>query len=198
MKTTIKILFSVLFSVLFAACGTTRKIANETSQQQITSSVNTDTQKQSSTSDVANVTTSETDYSKAVIEFKKIEYSDGTTDITTDADVPCDTVKQREREQTEPPNAQRYIKSVTTGRITIDNDKQKQTIVNEEKTEDTQTQTKISEQSSEDTQTKLKTEDKPTRGFFFWFGVITCIIIAIVALFFLIRAIEKHRRWNSD
>ena len=198
MKTTIKILFSVLFSVLFAACGTTRKIANETSQQQITSSVNTDTQKQSSTSDVANVTTSETDYSKAVIEFKKIEYSDGTTDITTDADVPCDTVKQREREQTEPPNAQRNIKSVRTGRITIDNDKQKQTIVNEEKTEDTQTQTKISEQSSEDTQTKLKTEDKPKRGFFFWFGVITCIIIAIVALFFLIRAIEKHRRWNSD
>lgn len=197
MKTTIKILFAVLFAVLFVACSTTRKIANETSQQ-ITSSVNTDTQKQSSTSDVANVTTSETDYSKAVIEFKKIEYSDGTTDITTDADVPCDTVKQREREQTEPPNAQRNIKSVTTGRITIDNDKQKQTIVNEEKTEDTQTQTKISEQSSEDTQTKLKTEDKPKRGFFFWFGVITCIIIAIVALFFLIRAIEKHRRWNSD
>lgn len=200
MKTTIKILFAVLFAVLFAACSTTRKIANETSQQQITSSVNTDTQKQSSTSDVANVTTSETDYSKAVIEFRKIEYSDGIEDIRTGADVQSDTAKQRDRELTEPPNvpAGRNIKSVTTGRVTIDNDKTKQTTVNEEKTEDTQTQTNISEQTSEDTQTKSKTEDKPKHGFFYWFGVVCFTIIAVIIIFFILRAIEKRRRWQSD
>lgn len=200
MKTTIKILFAVLFAVLFAACSTTRKIANETSQKQITSSVNTDTQKQSSTSDVANVTTSETDYSKAVIEFQKIEYSDGTEDIRTGADVQSDTAKQRGRELTEPPNVQagRNIKSVTTGRVTIDNDKTKQTTVNEEKTEDTQTQTNISEQTSEDTQTKSKTEDKPKHGFFYWFGVVCCTIIAVIIIFLIFRAIEKRRRWQSD
>lgn len=198
MKTTIKILFAVLFAVLFAACSTTRKIANETSQQQITSSVNTDTKKQSSTSVVANVTTSETDYSKAVIEFQKIEYSDGTEDIRTGADVKSDTAKQRDRELTEPPNvpAGRNIKSVTTGRVTIDNDKTKQTTVNEEKTEDTQTN--ISEQTSEDTQTKSKTEDKPKHGFFYWFGVVCCTIIAVIIIFFIFRAIEKRRRWQSD
>lgn len=200
MKTTIKILFAVLFAVLFAACSTTRKIANETSQQQITYSVNTDTQKQSSTSDVANVTTSETDYSKAVIEFQKIEYIDGSEDIRTGADVQSDTSKQRDRELTEPPNvpAGRNIKSVTTGRVTIDNDKTKQTTVNEEKTEDTQTQTNISEQTSEDTQTKSKTEDKPKHGFFYWFGVVCCTFIAVIIIFFIFRAIEKRRRWQSD
>ena len=200
MKHIIKLLFAVLFAALFASCGTTRKVANETKQQQIMSSITTDTQEQSSTSDVANVTTTETDYSKAVIEFQKIEYSDGTEDIRTGADVQRDTAKQRDREQTEPPNVPkgRNIKSVTTGRVTIDNDKTKQTTVNEEKTEDTQTQTNISEQTSEDTQTKSKTEDKPKHGFFYWFGVVSCTIVAVIIIFFILRAIEKHRRWQSD
>lgn len=200
MKHIIKILFAVLFAVLFASCGTTRKVANETKQQQITSSVTTNTKQQSSMSDVANVTTNETDYSKAVIEFQKIEYSDGTEDIRTGADVQRDTAKQRDRELTEPPNvpAERSIKSVTTGRFTIDNDKTKQTTVNEEKTEDTQTQTNISEQTSEDTQTKSKIEDKPKHGFFYWFGVVCCTIIAVIIIFFILRAIEKRRRWQSD
>lgn len=200
MKHVIKFLFAVLFVVLFVSCGTTRKVANETKQQQITSSVTTDTKQQSSTSDVANVTTNETDYSKAVIEFQKIEYSDGTEDIRTGADAQRDTVKQRDRELTEPPNVPKgkSIKSVTTGRVTIDNDKTKQTTVNEEKTEDTQTQTNITEQTSEDTQTKSKTEDKPKRGFFYWFGVISCTIVAVIIFFLILRAIEKRRRWQSD
>lgn len=194
MKNLIKVLFAVLFAFSFAACGTTRKVANETAKQQITSSVHTETQKQSSTSDVANIATTETDFSQAVIEFQKIEYTDGTEDIRTGAGV------QRDRESSEPPNvsSERTIKSVTTGRVTIDNDKKKQTVVNEKKTEDKQTQTNISEQKSEDTQTKSKTEDKPKRGFFFWFGVITCIIITLVVIFFLIRSIEKHRRWKDN
>jgi hypothetical protein len=200
MRHVIKLLFAVLFAVLFASCGTTRKVANETKQQQITSSVTTDIKQQSSTSDVANVTTNETDYSKAVIEFLKIEYSDGTEDIRTGADVQRDTLKHREREQTEPPNvpAGRSIKSVATGRVTIDNDKTKQTTVNEEKTEDAQTQTNISEQTSEDTQTKSKTEDKPKHGLFYWFGVVSCTIVAVIIIFFILRAIEKRRRWQSD
>lgn len=198
MKHLIKFLFAVLFAVLFASCSTTRKIANEKKQQQITSSVTTDAKRQSNTYDVANVTTNEKDYSKAVIEFQKIEYSDGTEDIRTGADVQNEAVKNRDREQTEPPNASRNIKSITTGRVTIDNDKSKQTTVNEEKTEDTQTQTTISESTTEDTHTQSRTEEKTKRGFFFWFGVIICIIIVIVAFFLLMRAIMKRRRWQSD
>lgn len=196
MKHVNQTLFAVLFAVLFAGCSTTRKVANETKQQQITSSVTTDTKQQSIKYDVANITTNETDYSKAVIEFQKIEYSDGTEDIRTGADVQRDTTKLRYREETEHNNvsAGRNIKSVTTGRITIDNDKTKQKTVNEKKTEDIDTQTNISEQTSVRTQTKSKTEATPKHVFFYWFGIISCTIIALIIIFLVLRTIRKAKK----
>lgn len=181
MKHIIKILFAVLFAVLFASCGTTRKVANETKQQQITSSVTTDTKQQSSMSDVANVTTNETDYSKAVIEFQKIEYSDGTEDIRTGADVQSDTAKQRDREETEPPNSTNKVKSVTTGRVILQNDKTKQTETNVEHNEVSQTDESVNSDIAADIDKSVKTEDKPKHGFFYNFGIIATVIIVLFA-----------------
>lgn len=201
MKNVVKILFAVLFAVLFAACGATNKVANGTKQQYITTSVNTDTNTQTQASDAVNVRTTETDFSSAVIEFTKIEYTDGTEELTTVADIQRDTAKQRDREPSEPPNVNtnnRNIKSVTSGRVILNNDKKKQIDTSVEHKEQTQVEATTQIDAAEDTTLSVQTEESKGRGFFHNLGIIFGSIIAIFLLIVIIRIFNKFRCRKSD
>lgn len=198
MKNLIKVLFAVLFAFSFAACGTTNKVANGQKQQHIVSSINTDMNTQTNTSDAMNVRTTETDFSSAVIEFTKIEYTDGTEELTTVADVQNDTVKQRDRKLTEPPNVNtnnRNIKSVTSGRVTLNNDKKKQTDTSAEHKEQTQVEATTQTDVDEDTTLSVQTEETKGRGFFHYFGIIIGASIVVIALIAIVIAFIRYRRW---
>lgn len=199
MKQTIRmLLLAVLFAMSLAACSTSRKVASNETSQNITASVTHNKQTQSQTSDATAVRTIETDFSSAVIEFTKVEYADGTEEVKTDADAArADTVKKRDREQTEPPNVKPKVKSVTSGRVTLNNDKTKQTDANIEHAEATQTNECVNSDIAADIETSVKTEVKPKRGFFYYFGIVTASIIALVILIYVYRAIDKWRRWRK-
>lgn len=179
-QTIIMLLLATLLATLLAACSTSRKVASADVSQQLTASVATDTHTQSQTNDAAAVRTTETDFSSAVIEFTKVEYADGTEEVTTDIDVArTDTEKLRDREETEPPNSTNKVKSVTTGRVTLQNDKTKQTETNVEHNEVSQTDESVNSDIAADIDKSVKTEDKPKHGFFYYFGIIATVIIVL-------------------
>lgn len=170
---------AVLLAVSLASCSSTRKVASEQTQQNVTATISTDTQTQTQTNDAVGVRTHETDFSNAVIEFTKVEYADGTEEVNTGADVPHEAVKQRDREETEPPNSTNKVKSVTTGRVTLQNDKTKQTETNVEHNEVSQTDESVNSDIAADIDKSVKTEDKPKHGFFYYFGIIATVIIVL-------------------
>lgn len=173
---------AVLLAVLLASCSSTRKVASEQTHQNVTATISTDTKTQTQTNDAVGVRTHETDFSNAVIEFTKVEYADGTEEVKTNTDAAsADTVKQREREQTEPPNASQKIKSVTTGRVTLHNDKTKRTETNVEYNKVSQTDESVNSNITANIDKSIKTEDKPKRGFFYNFGIIATVIIVLFA-----------------
>ena len=189
---------AMLLAMLLAACSTSRKVASSEASQNVTASVTHDQQTQSQSTDAAIVRKTETDFSSAVIEFTKVEYADGTEEVTTVTDASrADTVKQRDREQTEPPNVKQKVKSVTSGRVTLQNDKKTQTDADIEHSDVSQTASQINSQTEEQTQTQTQVAEKPKRGFFYYFGIVTASIIALVILIYIYRAIDKWRRWRE-
>ncbi|MCM1217659.1 MAG: hypothetical protein NC548_24470 [Lachnospiraceae bacterium] len=198
MKHLATILLAVSLALSFASCSSTRKVANDKQQTHITEAVVTDTHAQSQTSEAVEQRRTDIDLSNVVIDFTKIEYADGTQTVTTNAnDVQRDTVKQRDREVTEPPNVAQNIKSVTSGRVTINNDKKTEVETSVKSDDKTQTETNTTSNLTEDTTSQTKTEDKEKRGFFFYVGVTTCAILLFVLLlclsYFAIRQKLKKK-----
>lgn len=193
-----RLLLATLLATLLAACSTSRKVASSEASQNVTASVTHDQQTHSQSTDAAIVRKTETDFSSAVIEFTKVEYVDGTEEVTTGTDAArADTVKQRDRKQTEPPNVKQKVKSVTSGRVTLQNDKKTQTDADIEHSDVSQTASQINSQTEEQTQTQTKVAEKSKRGFFYYFGIVTASIIALVILIYIYRAIDKWRRWRE-
>lgn len=193
-----RLLLATLLATLLAACNTSRKVASSEASQNVTASVTHDQQTQSQSTDAAIVRKTETDFSSAVIEFTKVEYADGTEEVTTDIDAArADTVKQRDHKQTEPPNVKQKVKSVTSGRVILQNDKKTQTDADIEHSDVSQTSSQINSQTEEQTQTQTKVAEKSKRGFFYYFGIVTASIIALVILIYIYRVIDKWRRWRE-
>lgn len=185
---------AVLLAVSLASCSSTRKVASEQTQQNVTATISTDTQTQTQTNDAVGVRTHETDFSNAVIEFTKVEYADGTEEVCTGADVPHEAVKQRDREETEPPNSAHKVKSVTKGRVTLQNNKIKQTETNVEHNEVSQTDENVNSDVATDIETSVKSEDKPKRGFFYNIGIIATVIIVLFAGGCIAYAVGRLRK----
>lgn len=202
MKHLIKILFAVLFASLFAACGTSRKVAKETQQQQITQTVNTQQTQQTTVAEAVNTTVTSVDLSTAVIDFTKVEYEDGTSEVIADTAQQA-AGRRTEREQTEPPNSHarahaRNIKSVTSGRVTFKNDKKTQIDTEAKSDAVSENTSNVQSDTFADMKTSVNTEEVKGRGFFHYFGIVIGIIILIAVIIVIIRVIDKKRRWRSD
>lgn len=194
MKRFIQLSLAVLLAASLASCSATRKVESEQTQQNVTATISTDTQTQTQTNDAVGVRIHETDLSNAVIEFTKVEYADCTEVVSTGADVSHEAVKQRDREENELPNSTHKVKSVTKGRVILQNDKTKQTETNVEHNEVSQTDERVNSDVVADIETSVKSEDKPKRGFFYNIGIIATVIIVLFAGGCIAYAVSRIRK----
>lgn len=196
-------LLAMLLAMLLASCSATRKVASETKQTQMTATVDAQTHNETQSNEAVNVRTTETDFSNAVIDFVKIEYSDGTNEVATSNPVRNDTVKQRDREQTEPPNLNsnanlnKNIKSVTSGRVILNNDKTKQTDTNIDRSETATTDEAVNAAKTEDSNEASKIEEKEKRGLLYYIGAIACVVLTLLVISIFFKAFNKIRNMKS-
>lgn len=208
-RITIRLLLLCLLAISLAfvcSCSSTRKIASENTEQHIEATVNAEkheqTQKteQTQKSEAVSERTTETDFSTAVIEFTKIEYSDGTEEVNTSTGTSSESdavFKTTQSTRTEPPDVGKSVKSITSGTVRLENNKTKQTDTNIETAEAsalneaTQVDEAVTEDITEDTKTDVQITEKEKRGFFFYFGLITAMIAFLLFGLFLGHIIMK-------
>lgn len=193
MKRYLYITLIALVCCFSVGCSTTHKAAQTSTEQHITSSTNKDSHTEKQTGEAVNVNQSMNSLTNAVIEFTKTEYYDGTIKVdTTGFRNDCDAIRPRDRESKEPPNVG-GVKSVTTGRITLNNERNESTETDIKRDSETKTDESISENKSEDNAADTKTEEKPKRGFIYYLSVIVCAVISIVAIIFIAYGIRRIR-----
>lgn len=184
-----------LMVLILSGCSTTRKtMQNDLSQ--VTESHNTTQADSSLNKSEATLTQSNINENiNAMVEFTRVEFSDGTTydEVFPNRENMLNLWRIRNREQNDPPDSLSKnstapgIKSITTGIIDLNKSTQEQT--------ETQTNENTHQQSSlksEDNKTSNITEatkstEKERHGFFYWVGVIFTGIIGIVLLYGLYR-----------
>lgn len=184
-------LLCVLTAIMLTGCSSARKAIKSSTSEQITTQTATTAKAAAENKEAVNTRINLNKHLSAVIDFTRYEYSDGTVqDVTSPATLP-DSIRPRNREQTEPPNPGRNLVAVTTGRINLN----KGTEQTEEThaTKDTKNQSSLTSQnnttsnSSQDT----KATEKPKRGFIHYIGALSIMIIASSLIYFVVRFIKK-------
>lgn len=183
---------AVLFAVSLASCSTTNKVASKNTQTQTITQATQTMTSQTSARDTLAVRTTEIDLSQAVIDFTRIEYADGTTATMIDSVTPrSDAIlRLNDREETEPPNVNGFVKSVTSGRVTINTNKQKQTTTDAVHEEDVQTTTDASVMQKQEQNEQSKTEEKPKRSWL-WIGIAIGAVVFALLLEWSKRILRK-------
>lgn len=204
----------VLFSLLVVAfcglvgCSSTRKAIKATStiDSQVTAQqVQTDERQSEERKTATAATTSKvTDLSNVVIEFTKVEYADG-YEVQDSDSTPSGTSGQgnpatRKREgKSKPPNG---VKSVTKGRITINNDRNETTLTSQEEATERQEQQSGSIKAQSDSKQKTTTSEKTkvekpgVKAVVIEFAVL-CLLLAL-ALLLLRYQVRKHNKQGSN
>lgn len=194
MKPTIFTTLLVALALMLAGCSSTRKTTQTKFEQSITESSSATSTTHDEKSEGLLTQSNITEYLNAVIDFTRVEFNDGTTLTDIQPPIIGDSAKQRDREQTEPPNAEKSskgIKSITTGRIGLSNHKNETTgtVMTSDSKSDT-SNTTVSDSSS-DTQKDEQSEEKDKRGWLYYLGVIIGAIITAVVIGFIFRLIGK-------
>lgn len=193
MKRLLYIVLIVIACCSVIGCSTTRKATQTSNEQHITSSNNEDRHTETQTGEAVNINQTKNDLTNAVIEFTKTEYFDGSVKVdTTGRKNQSEVTMPRNRESREPPN-QSGIKSITTGRITLNNEKAESTNTDINRTSTQKSDESISEDNSEDSTNDTKTEEKPKRGFIYYLSVIVGGIITFFSLICIAYGIYRIR-----
>lgn len=184
-------IFIVLILVL-SGCRSTRNVVKTSEDSKIVSESETKASSASQSSSAMTTTETTTDFSTAVIEFVKTEYFDGSVKTDTTSKQGCETfAKTRDRESTEPPNA--GIKSVTTGKITLNNDKTQSTQTDVSASESSIDLSSTDETTNEQSSSDIKSEEKDIRGTLYYLAIIIGSIAMIVLLIYVVRACRKEK-----
>ncbi len=156
------ILAAFLLLCLFGCSSTQKTIKEETS---VTASQTENSHSESDKTAASTTNTEVKTNTNVVVDFTKVEYSDGSSDLLTEYQAP-EKVPENSKDgsQRKPPNRKNGIKSITSGRITI----------NGTSSEKQETQAKTTEYSSEDSKKssethetdKNKEQQTPTYGYF--------------------------------
>lgn len=181
------ILILPLLILIISGCNTTRKSVQSTVEQQVTQNTNSTTDTHNEKSEAILFETNVSENLNAVVDFTRIEFTDGTTLTDLYSPAHSDTAKFRDREQTEPPNINKSIKAITAGRIDLTQlkDKHNNTTAKSDSKSDISQTTKNN--SSFNTTQQEKITEKEKRGFFHWLGIIVGIVIALLIGYFGIR-----------
>ena len=163
MKKLLGFILAVFLLLCLFGCSSTRKTIKE--ETSVTAS---QTETTNSESDKAASSTTSTEVktnTNVVVDFTKVEYNDGSSDLLTEYPTP-EKVPENSKgsSQRKPPDRRSGIKSITSGRITI----------NGNSSEKQETQAKMTENSRENSQKSAKSQEtdqkqeqkSPTFGYF--------------------------------
>ncbi len=144
MKKVVGFIIAVFLLLCLFGCSSTRKTIKE--ETSVTAS---QTEKTHSESDKTAVSTTNTEVktnTNVVVDFTKVEYNDGSSDLLTEYTTPENSKGSSQRK---PPDKKNGIKSITSGRITI----------NGNSSEKHETQAKTTENSREDSEKRAEKEE---------------------------------------
>lgn len=172
------VLALILLLCLFGCSSTRKTIKEETS---VTAS---QTEKNHSESDKTAASTNNTEVktnTNVVVDFTKVEYNDGSSDLLTEYPIP-EKVPEKSKgiSQCKPPDKRNGIKSITSGCITI----------NGNSSEKQETQAKTTEKSREDSKKSAEKEEtdqkkgqqSPTFGYFAPVRAVFVLLIAFAVV----------------
>lgn len=184
-------IFIVLILVL-SGCHSTRNVVKTSEETKVLSESETKASSASQSSSAMTTTETKTDFSTAVIEFVKTEYFDGSVKTDTTSKHGYESfVKTHDRESTEPPNA--GIKSVTTGKITLNNDKNQSTQTDVSVIESSIDLSSKNESTNEQSFSDIKSEEKDIRGTLYYLAAIIGSIALIILLIYIVRICKKTK-----
>lgn len=191
MKPTFFTTLLVALALMLTGCSSTRKATQTKFDQSITESSSTTSTTHNEKSEALLTQSNITENLNAVIDFTRIEFNDGTTLTDILPPIIGDSAKQRDREQTEPPNAGKGIKSITTGRIDLSNHKNETTETVSTSDSKSDTSEIAVNDSSSDTKKDEQSEEKDKSGWLYYLGEIIGAIITAVVIGFIFRLINK-------
>ena len=173
---------------LLSGCSTTRKTAKGTEQTNVTAIQETDrTEEEKCLAEV--ITNTETnDRTNVVIEFTKTEYADGSTETKTEPPEkhPGETQKTKPRT-----GRKGGIKSVTTGKITINGDRKETTATTwtetGERKAETQTSTSIGVSADKTATVETEQEKKPKRAWLDWIFLAGIVAACAAGITYAVR-----------
>lgn len=181
----------VILTLILAGCSSTRKAVQTTTDQHIQSSEREDRHTENQTGEAVNFRQTINDITNAVIEFTKTEYNDGTVDVdTTNRQGTEPTARPHDRESKKPPNG--GVKSVTTGRITFNNDRAETTEADIKRDSETKSDESIESDFEEDNTAETKSEEKPKHNVWRTLAICTFLNIVVFCLGYLYWR-RKHK-----
>ena len=175
MKKVVGFIIAVFLLLCVFGCSSTRKTIKE--ETSVTAS---QTEKTNSESDKTAASTTNTEVNtntNVVVDFTKVEYNDGSSDLLTEYSIP-EKVPENPKgsSQRKPPDKKSGIKSITSGRITI----------NGNSSEKQETQAKTTEKSREDSQKSAETTENDQKKEqqspkFGYFAPIRAVFVLLIA-----------------
>lgn len=188
----------VVFLILLTGCHTTRKTTQSSTTEQITAQTTVTSDTNTENKETVNSSLNLSENLNAVIDFTRYEFSDGTVLTETNPTPPADRTEPRNREQTEPPNPGRGLKSVTVGHINLN--KASEQTEETQATNETKATSSLTSQNNttSDISHDSKTTEKPKRGVLHTIGSITVSVIAVVLIIFFIRWLIRRKKFLQE
>ena len=179
--THITLLICLTLLTLLSGCSTTRKTAKGTEQTNVSAIQETDRAEEEKRLAEVITNTETNDRTNVVIEFTKTEYANGNTETKTE---PTGQPPDKTREAKPGTESKGGIKSVTTGKITINGDRKETTATTQTETGERKAETNTSTGVSADKTATVETEQekKPKRGLLDW--IFLAGIVAACAAWF--------------
>lgn len=185
--TRITLLICLTLLTLLSGCSTTRKAAKGTEQTNVTAIQETDRAEEEKRLAEVITNTETNDRTNVVIEFTKTEYADGSTETKTERppeQYPGGTGKPKPGT-----GSKGGIKSVTTGKITINGDRKETTATTATETGERKVETQTSTGVSSDKTATVETEQekKPKRGFLDWIFLAGIVAACAAGITYAVR-----------
>ena len=186
MKKLLGFILSLILLLCLFGCSSTRKTIKE--ETSVTASQKETTHSESDKTAASTTYTEVKTNTNVVVDFTKVEYTDGSDELLTEYPAP-EKVPENSKgsNQRKPPDSKSGIKSITSGRITINGNTNKKLETQAKITENSRESNKKSAKSQE---TEQKQEQKsPTFGYFapVRATVVLLLVIAAVVLWWKSR-----------
>ncbi|OUN69460.1 hypothetical protein [Barnesiella sp. An55] len=188
------IILWIFLPILISGCSSTRKTVKGTSETNVSATQETESRETENRLAEVITATETNDRTNVVIEFTRTEYNDGSTGTTAEpAGQTSDTPEQNREDRHNPTAGKKSgIKSVTTGRISINGDRTEATTTtrNEasQKATDTNAGTDITASRTESQEAEEK--KTPKTGFIDWIFLAGIVAACAAGITYAIKRLK--------